>query len=468
MVTRADSRKDKLARLDAARLGQWTMDRLVIALTRLRFHGSRWIIQVREALGIAGNLPPGPVDASSIHEASRDVGFYGRLQKKYGSIFKIIWGSGQIKVLMVGYPLARKLFKEHMHVLDPVTQNLDVLVPNNYLRGMMPDIHPRYRRIFKVAFTNELIDARISDFRRIMRTEFEKLAAVDAGASPAERLYAALEQIMLNIQILFVLGIEPDTEIALRLDEQYRKMGPDGHTEYVGPPQAAAYGVIKEIVEALIGSMRNGERTADGDSIMRSIVENEPASNIDETVIGNLIYMVERGRHDLRDLLRWIVKYLSDHPGTVDELLAVIDKPSELSEFAEACVLEILRLDQAENLNRTVLEHIKFEGYDIPKGSGVSILLRETHQDPDNFPDPASFCPRRFVGKKYTADQYAPFGLGEHQCIAGPFVTRVATAFIEELVGGYTWTVIGDGPRTYGHFHWEPSPTFAIDLRPRS
>jgi hypothetical protein len=37
--------------------------------------------------------------------------------------------------------------------------------------------------------------------------------------------------------------------------------------------------------------------------------------------------------------------------------------------------------------------------------------------------------------------------------------------FIEELIKGFSWSVCSDGPRVFGHFHWEPSPSFAIDIR---
>jgi cytochrome P450 len=92
--------------------------------------------------------------------------------------------------------------------------------------------------------------------------------------------------------------------------------------------------------------------------------------------------------------------------------------------------------------------------------------MRETHRDPAVFPEPDRFRPQRFLERRYSADEYAPFGLGEHQCIAGSLVVSVAAAFVEELVGRYAWSVIADGPRQYqpGRFHWEPSPGFAIRL----
>src|SRR5262249_36848618 len=109
-----------------------------------------------------------------------------------------------------------------------------------------------------------------------------------------------------------------------------------------------------------------------------------------------------------------------------------------------------------------------FEGYRIPKGSAVRILMRETHKDPDVFPEPERYNPCRFVGKAYSTDEFAPFGVGEHRCIVGTMVVRLCAMFIEELITGFTWTIVADGPRFRGRHHWEPSPNFAIALRART
>lgn len=454
----------KLARADTRKLLQWSKDRLVWAQRRWAWHVSRWSLQFRARTGIAGRLPPGPLQASSIREATTDEGYYRALQQRHGSVFKLFWGSGDLKVCVIGYPKGRQLLKEHRQRLYPVTQNLHEIVPHNYLRGMMSETHHKYRRVFNAVFRDDLTDAREQDLRGIIRAWLTWLAIEprDAQSAP-ENLYRALDETTLHIQLAFVLGVAPDMSVARRLGEWFRRMGPRGHVEDVADPQREAYAAISGILGDIMDAMRGGD-SGYADSVLRRLVEGGPGIAIDATVIGNVIYMVERGRHDLRDLLRWIVKYLSDHPDVVDALRAA--PGDEAAELARACVLETLRLDQAEVLIRKALEPFRFEGYDIPKGSWVTILLRESHRDPDNFEDPGRFCPHRFLGRQPTLDQYAPFGLGEHHCIASLFVTRICAAFVEELVQGYTWEVVSDGPRRFGHFHWEPSPMFAIGLQP--
>ena len=87
---------------------------------------------------------------------------------------------------------------------------------------------------------------------------------------------------------------------------------------------------------------------------------------LDETSLGNLIYMVELGRYDIHCLLRWLSKYGGENPGVLELIRA---EPNGKSHgkmlLSEACVLETLRLNQSERLMRVVNRDIVFDGYQI-------------------------------------------------------------------------------------------------------
>ena len=277
-------------------------------------------------------------------------------------------------------------------------------------------------------------------------------------------LHESLDRITTRFLCLVVLGVRPDAEIFPALDAAYDRLGPDGYVALVGPQQLAVFPVIRDMVLQILESRRHDGSAVFGDSILSRLAQ-ASGSGIDDTLIGNVIYMVERGRHDFRDLLCWVVKHLSDHPAVVAELRAELERPGGNARLAEACVMETLRLEQAEQLGRKAMAPLSFEGYHIPEGSWVCTLLRETHRDPEVFPEPDHYRPHRFLERTYTSNEYAPFGLDEHHCIARFLTMRTAAMFIEELVSGYAWTVTADGPRQYGQFHWRPSPSFAIELQ---
>jgi cytochrome P450 len=422
-------------------------------------------MQARFALTRSRKLPPGSIGPFCMSGVRSDDRFYLELLRAHGPIFKLFWSSGHLKICLVGYPQARRLLARNRDALYAETK-VAPLVPKGFLRGMSAEDHPHYRRLLQGALRDDLITAWEPELRRIIRGELSGLAeASTSDASPAERLYRSLDLMSKKLLFLVVFGVRPAAEIAPELDAAYQRLGPNGFVEAIGSEQKFAFAKIHSLVLQILESLRSEGTAAFGDGVLKRLIQAGPESILDETVIGNVIYMVERGRHDLRDLLRWIVKYLGDHPSVTAELRARQPEPGTSPSLAKACVLETLRLDQAEAVHRRAAEAFTFEGYHIPKGSEISILLRETHRDPDTFPEPDAFRPHRFLERTYSADQYAPFGVGEHQCIASSLVVGVSTMFVEELVHEFTWSIIGDGPRHRGPLHWQPSRSFAIDIR---
>jgi cytochrome P450 len=426
-------------------------------------------MQASDALGVLGRLPPGSLRACALADAMADDRFYLEQLERHGPVFKLFWGSAKLKICVVGFPRGKRLLTEHRtRLMHPSARDITPLVPANYLRSMAPEIHPHYRRLLQGGLPDALVAAAEPELRAIVRGELVALEEAAGPQAPGERLFAALDRITLVALLRLVLGLRPETEPALGLEGSFHRLGPEGWLAAVGPEQVAAFGAIRSTLLQLVASLRRGEAAGLGDSLLSRLVREQPEAALDDTVIGNLVYAVERGRHDLRDLLRWVVKHLSDNPSVVADLHAALAAPGG-SRLARACVLETLRLDQAESVNREALEDFTFEGYRFPKGSGVSILTRETHRDPVVFPEPDRFRPDRFLERRYSSDEYAPFGLGEHRCIAASLVVAVAAMFVEELAGRFTWSVIDDGPRRYqpGRYHWEPSPRFAIHLVPK-
>ena len=459
---------DKLRTADARKIRQWARDRLRDAGTRAAWHTARLRMLAYEALPLRGRLPPGSLAITATRQFFRDDLLQLKLFARHGPIFKLFWTSGDLKICIVGLRYARELLNRHRNCLRVVAGDLTSLVPGDYLRVMRPDIHPRYRGVFTGVLRSDLVTGQELEVRRIVRTELDALAAAGNDCEAlAARLHAALDRISIRVLSLIVLGIEPDAAEFPALEAGYRRLGPDGHVAPIGPEQRAAYHAIRAIVLQIVAAVRQGKDAGYGDSILRRLARTS-AQEIDETIVGNAIYMVERGRHDVRDLLRWVVKHLSDHPAVVAELRAACATPGGGGPLSQACVQETLRLEQAELLLRRAIAPFTLDGYYVPEGSWVCALLRESHRNPACFPEPDRYRPQRFLERTYTLDEYAPFGFGEHQCIGRTLNVRAGAVFVEELATRYDWTVVGDGPRVFGPFHWKPSASFAINLRRRA
>lgn len=460
------SHMSQLRTLKVAKVLQWSADRARGAWKAMLWRGKRLRWMTYELFPMHGKLPPGSLSTRCAREAQTDDRFYLRQRARYGKVFKLYWGSGDLKVCLVDFALARRVFREHSAVLRPIPLDITSLVPADYLRGMAPAIHPHYRSLFTGALRNDVIASAEAEVRHLIRDQLDGLTRSRAGASPAAALRHALNEIATRALLRIVLGVGAGHDDFPALAEAYGRMAPDGYIAPVGPAQREAFQDIRRIVLGIVERLRPAPNEASADSVVGRLAEVCPES-IDDTVIGNCIYLVERGRHDLCDLMRWMVKLLSDHPEALARLRERIGAGRTSSALAEACVLETMRLEQAEVIIRRAREPFSLEGFHIPEGTYVCALMRETHRDPVVFPDPDSFRPERFTERQYSTDEYSPFGIDEHRCIARTLVLRTGTMLVEELVGAYSWTVAGDGPRSFGPYLWHPSREFAIDLRRR-
>jgi len=434
-----------------------------VQLARLRF-------RVTDALGRAPRLPPGSVGRHClVGLGGRD--FYFDKLRRYGPVFKMLWGSGRLKVGVAGFARAARLFADHAGALVPVNIDIKPLVPKGFLRCMEGDDHAHYRRVFADAFSVDLIDGRESEIRDGIARELTTLVSVRAsGLSRSEQLELTLNRVATRALVACFFGVRPSDPAFPGLERGFARLGPRGIVHPLGDEQLAAFEELSEAIRALV---RDGgsEASDSADTVLERLSRASGGAPVDETVVGNVIFMAEMGRHDVCGLMRWLLKYLSDDEGARHELRglsAAGGKEGPRGLFAEACVLETLRLDQAEGLNRRATREFNFDGYRIPVNTDVTVLLRETHGDPDVFAQPSRFDPHRFLGQRYTSDEYAPFGLGKHRCLADAFVVRLGALFVEELVDGFDWSVMSDGPVHQGRFHWQPSLDFAIELTARS
>lgn len=441
--------------LGIERVGQaWRMLARVSELVRLGVLGS---LRLRHRLA-PGRLGPGAFAKFG------DEQFYARKLQRHGPIFKVLW-SENLTTCIVGFERARRLFAAHAHALLPLTIDIASFVPHGFLRSMAREPHARYRALFLNALRADLTRSWQPELRATIRAELNGLATATASGRPltTPALTPTLDRIATRALLTLFFGLKTGHPTLTRIEAAYWRMGPTEFVYPIGPEQRHGFDTLRALVWEMVADLRAERLTPDGDGVLERLVAHD-ASSVDETLVGNLIYMIEMGRYDVRSLMRWVLKYLSDAPAVVADL----QREPGVEGLAEQVVLETLRLDQAEGLNRAVTADIVFDGFAIPKGSSLRILLRESHQNAEAFAEPETFSPCRFAGRSYPADVYAPFGIGAHRCIAGQMVVRVTALLVEELTGGFSWTVVGDGSRHRGRYHWEPAPTFELALRQRA
>ncbi|MFO1036540.1 MAG: cytochrome P450 [Geminicoccaceae bacterium] len=358
---------------------------------------------------------------------------------------------GQQAVCVLGLGLGRRILLQYGDDLISPWRWLERLIPKGFLRSMQGEEHARYRRLMLRVFPTDPAPGDIEVVRGICRHHLAELAS----QGPAGDLRGALNGIATDVMIRVAYGVERPMADWHDLTELFDLLAPGGRQVWEPTAeQAAPFHTLCDVTRRLV-------RTGAAAGGLGQLLTEHGIDALDDTMVGNIVYGVDIGRYDLTGLLCWLLKMLSDAPKVAERVRGGAEPAP-----ARAVVQETLRLQQAEGLHYIATADLEVEGYHIPKDTFLRVCLRESHRDPNVFPDPLRFDPDRFVDRRYDIESYAPFGLSRHRCIAADLVLTVGTVFVEELARGYRWRVVADGPEHRGTFHWEPSPKFAIELQP--
>lgn len=376
-----------------------------------------------------------------------------RLAAEHGPVFECL-DAGRPTLCIVDLALGRRFLAENADALQPLTLDLTQLFPAGFMRQMAGDEHRRYRRALLEAvngFDMAACEPELSDVVGRALEDYAARAGADAAVGHA--FQTALGEATLGLLLRIFFGVLPGEAAYDRFTQAFRRLGPHGLVWNIGPPQVAAY----EDLRAMCAEPATGR-----DSLRNSLAD---AGALDATMVGNLIYMVEMGRYDMRGLFRWIARYAAVEP---DWSGRVATAGPEAGDLARAFVQEVLRLEQSERLMRNVRAPIDFEGGRVAEGGLARVCMWEAHKDGAAFPDPFRFDPERFLAGRPGRDAFSPFGLDGHQCPFSGVATNLGALFLRRLTEDYVVAARDDGPALRGAYHWEPAALFSVVLTPRS
>jgi (+)-abscisic acid 8'-hydroxylase len=431
----------------------------------------RW--RARSDYGKAGKLPPGSL-ALVPREPWIDHRFYLKQAKENGPVFKASLFFRPM-ICVVGADQGHELLREHGDVLRAPPVRFNRFIPGGFLRYMEGDDHARYRKLFQAGIARSVLQDCAESIESDVRDSLDSITnssenTGDLGVNPR----AAFREMLLSILLRLFFGISKDAGAFGRLCELYEKLDIRKAACGTAKREIEVAREIAEIVKQQADSVkkRSIEGTPAPASFLAEILKHEPNAACDDTVILNLVYMVQVARTDMTGLLMWVLKKMSDNFEAVEQLrLQTSDLENQPRptgpQFASAIVKETLRLDQSEYLYRKAQVNIQFKGFAIPKGWLVRICIREGHRNPKIFPDPERFDPHRFVGRIYGTKEYSPLGLLGHSCLGAQLVDLVGRTFVTVLANDFDWRVVSDGPREFAAAHWATSSKFRINLRAR-
>lgn len=405
--------------------------------------------------------PPGDlVPLDTLEKADRAT--LVRCAERHGPVF-----AGLIRdeptVCIVGLAGCRRFLHEHADDVEVTTLDLTEMFPIGFLRAMHGDEHLDYRRRLVRALRAADRDVSPAELSALAADELVRHASTaEADGHRPETWSATLSTIATSMLVRVLFGAPAGTPLHTSLLAGFRELGPNGLVWHPQRRQHLAFETLRRSLRAELEALTAGTSEMSPTCVMAALAGN---GDLDDTMLGNLIYMVEMGRSDIQNFLRWLSRYAASDRELCNAIAAGT-RPGAGRPPEEALVLEVLRSHQSERLERRLTRGVEFEGFRLPAGTPIRLCMWESHHDALVFADPFTFSAQRFMDTDPTNDQFAPFGLDQHQCPFGTLTMRIGTEFVRVLCA-LGPTVLADGPPRRGAYHWEPARQLSVGLAER-
>jgi cytochrome P450 len=407
-----------------------------------RLWNGPWLLRARL-------LPPGR--RSVLFTSQLDHDHFRRRWQRYGPVFT----SNAMYTPMVavgGLELGTRVLREHADALHPVAFVHSDWVAGGAVRNQRGDRHRQSRTVFSRALAPRSLEPARPEVETIVARHLARWAA-EADERDAAELRRAVDELVLDAFVLLLFGVSHARDAAVHarvvdLVGRYHYMSEGSRDHHPDDLLAVVLPLASEPSQL-------------SPSCLRALAERSPAALEDRVITTNIIHMLHITRYDVSGLVTWLLHELATHPEWVERVRAA----GADAAVAAWVVSETLRLSQSEFVLREVECPIAVEGYDIPAGWWLRVLVRESHRDPSVFADAERFDPSRFGDGLPPRTQYSPFGLDGHSCVGEALTRLLGSAFVSVLCAGYDLVAASDGPPVFNeHYHWAPSRSFRARL----
>ena len=433
-------------------------------------------VRARPQYGMRRGFPPGSLGVGRSVDAIYDRGFYLDQVRSHGPVYKMSQ-FGRPVVCVYGLRRARTLLATESDALVGASLPYNRALGKGSLRYMANDTHQQERPLFRQAFSAFDLAGSEAFIRRSCRRQLEALVRTSvtlAGGANARPYFA---RFLLEALSNVFFGLDQDDPRVNRFEALLPviEIGRMGGSAWRARFDAA----LVEATLIMEGIARDGAGDTPALSkgtALGTLLALDPQALEDQTRARNLFVAFKLANGDVVGLLDWIFTKLSTHVAWQDNVRReprANGEPasSQPRDVGARVVLETLRLEQSEFLYRRVLRPLTIDGYTIPAGWLLRVLVQESHRDPEVFAAPDTFDPDRFLQRSFDKSEYAPFGADVHGCMGARLTLFLGRVLAEELCHGFEWTITQDGPLERGtrhRHHWRPSSLRRVVMRERT
>lgn len=301
-------------------------------------------------------------------------------------------------------------------------QQLVEAVHQQYIIGMDPPRHQKFRRVVRAAFTPKMVDSYEASFRSHAKR------IVDAVAARGECEFVeevAAELPLLAILELLGVPVEDRKDFFHWTNTMIFADDPDMSTsEEEG--QLAAIEVI-QYANRLADQHRTNPQQNILAALLEGTVDGKPLT--EEEFAWMFVLILVGGNESTRTVMSHGMRLLIEHP---DQLQFLVDNPDKIPAACE----EILRYNTAFiSMRRTVMEDLELAGQQLKKGDKVLLHYHTINHDEHVFGDDAMcFDVRRAERMPDLYNQLRSFGIGQHFCIGSHLARLELRIMFEEII----------------------------------
>jgi cytochrome P450 len=384
--------------------------------------------------------PPRLRLAQALHAAVDPEGFF-RHGARRGEPFAVrLPGVGTVYV--TGHPDgAREIFTADPAGYETVQANpIEALLGPGSLILLAGERHARERRLLVPPFHGDRMRAYGRIIQDVVGAELARLAP---GAAVSAQ--ALMQAVTLQVIVRAVFGVEGDARRAqvhaavTEMLDAYSPalmLVPGLRRELFGRGPWARFVRAREAFDRLLLGEVAARRVAPGAagedilSLLVAVRDEDGRPLADAELLDELRTLLVAGHETTATVLCWALPYLHRQPEELARLRAELDAlgPSPAAEalaaapYLGAVANEALRLHPVVPIVlRRLRAPLTLRGHRLAAGDSVAVAVSLLHAREDVFPEPARFRPERFLERRYSPFEHAPFGGGHRRCLGAAF-----------------------------------------------
>ncbi len=195
-------------------------------------------------------------------------------------------------------------------------------------------------------------------------------------------------------------------------------------------------------------ALAEGERPRDLLDMLLDARDEGGAPMSDNELRDQLVTLLVAGHETTATSLAWVMEEVLHCEGEVDRLAEEVQNATQGQPLSSEHVGKLVRIDSVVKealrlypvtgaVGRVLKKPAVIEGYELPAGVMVAPNFSLLHRRPELYPDPQTFVPDRFVGKKIDPYEWMPFGAGAHRCLGMHFALYEMKVVLATLVSAF-------------------------------